>query len=62
MPGAKEKRLGRPQVAVDGARIGRLRAQGRTIREIADELECSSGLVHRTLANEHQATGGLGDT
>ena len=32
---AKGKRLGRPRIGVDGARIGRLRAQGRSIREIA---------------------------
>src|SRR6202158_3036211 len=48
---AKGKRLGRPRVAVDGARIGRLRAQGRSIREIADELGYSRSLVHKTLAN-----------
>jgi DNA invertase Pin-like site-specific DNA recombinase len=44
---AKGKKLGRPRAAVDGARIGRLRAQGRTIREIAQELGCSRGLVHK---------------
>src|SRR2546425_4136323 len=48
---AKGKRLGRPRVAVDAARIGRLRAQGRSIREIAGELGCSRSLVHKTLAN-----------
>jgi DNA invertase Pin-like site-specific DNA recombinase len=32
---AKGRRLGRPRVAVDAARIARLRAQGRSIREIA---------------------------
>jgi DNA invertase Pin-like site-specific DNA recombinase len=36
---------------VDAPRIGRLRAQGRSIREIADELGCSRSLVHKTLAN-----------
>src|SRR5438552_5794713 len=35
---AKGKKLGRPPVAVDAARIARLHAQGRSIREIADEL------------------------
>src|SRR5215469_11162747 len=35
---AKGKRLGRPRAAVDSARIGSLRAQGRTVREIASEL------------------------
>jgi DNA invertase Pin-like site-specific DNA recombinase len=48
---AKGKTLGRPRLVVDDARIGRLRAQGRSIREIADELGCSRSLVHKTLAN-----------
>jgi DNA invertase Pin-like site-specific DNA recombinase len=48
---AKGKQLGRPRVGVDAARIGRLRAQGRSIREIADELGYSRSLVHKTLTN-----------
>jgi DNA invertase Pin-like site-specific DNA recombinase len=48
---AKGKTLGRPRVGVDAARIARLRAQGRSIREIADELGYSRSLVHKTLAN-----------
>lgn len=48
---AKGKRLGRPRVAVDATRIGRLRSQGRTIREIAAELGCSRSTVHKTLAD-----------
>jgi DNA invertase Pin-like site-specific DNA recombinase len=48
---AKGKRLGRPRVVVDAARIARLHSQGRSIREIADELGCSRSLVHKTLAN-----------
>jgi DNA invertase Pin-like site-specific DNA recombinase len=48
---AKGKTLGRPRLSVDAARIGRLRAQGRSIREIADELGYSRSLVHKTLAN-----------
>jgi DNA invertase Pin-like site-specific DNA recombinase len=48
---AKGKRLGRPRVVVDGARISRLHSQGRSIREIADELGCSRGTVHKTLSN-----------
>jgi DNA invertase Pin-like site-specific DNA recombinase len=48
---AKGKRLGRPRVALDAVRIGRLRALGRSIREIADELGSSRSLVHKTLAN-----------
>ena len=48
---AKGKRLGRPRVVVDAARIGRLHSQGRSIREIANELGYSRGLVHKTLSN-----------
>jgi DNA invertase Pin-like site-specific DNA recombinase len=48
---AKGHRLGRPRMAVDAARIGCLRAQGRTVREIASELGYSRSLVHKTLAN-----------
>jgi DNA invertase Pin-like site-specific DNA recombinase len=47
---AKGKRLGRPRVVVDSARIAHLRAQGCSIREIADELGYSRSLVHKTLA------------
>jgi len=49
---AKGKRLGRPCAAVDAARIGHLRAQGRSIRAIAEELGYSRSLVHKTLAND----------
>jgi DNA invertase Pin-like site-specific DNA recombinase len=48
---AKGKTLGRPRASVDAARIGRLRAQGHSLREIASELGCSRSLVHKTLAN-----------
>ncbi len=48
---AKGKRLGRPRVVVDAARIACLRAQGHSIREIAEELGHSRSLVHKTLAN-----------
>jgi DNA invertase Pin-like site-specific DNA recombinase len=48
---AKGKKLGRPRALVDAARIARLHAQGRSIREIADELGYSRSLVHKTLAN-----------
>jgi len=54
---AKGKTLGRPRVAVDSARVSRLRAQGRTIREIADILGVSRSLVHKTLANRRQIDG-----
>jgi DNA invertase Pin-like site-specific DNA recombinase len=48
---AKGKRLGRPRTVVDVASIARLRAQGRTVREIASESGYSRSLVHKTLAN-----------
>jgi DNA invertase Pin-like site-specific DNA recombinase len=48
---AKGKRLGRPRVLVDAARIAHLHAQGRSIREIADELGYSRSLVHKSLTN-----------
>jgi DNA invertase Pin-like site-specific DNA recombinase len=48
---AKGKTLGRPRAVVDAARIACLRTQGRTVREIADELGYSRSLVHKTLAN-----------
>ncbi len=47
---AKGKRLGRPPMVLDRAQIARLRAQGRSIREIAAELGCSTGVVHKSLA------------
>jgi len=48
---AKGKTLGRPRMVMDNARIARLRAEGRTVREIADTLGVSRSLVHKTLAN-----------
>ena len=48
---ARGKRLGRPRAVVDAAGIATLRAQGRTVREIADEMGYSRSLVHKTLAN-----------
>jgi DNA invertase Pin-like site-specific DNA recombinase len=48
---AKGKSLGRPRAEVDRARIASLREQGRTIREIAEQIGYSPALVHKTLAN-----------
>jgi DNA invertase Pin-like site-specific DNA recombinase len=48
---AKGTRLGRPRISVDASRVFRLRAEGRTVREIADTLGISRSLVHKTLAN-----------
>src|SRR5260370_21933273 len=47
---AKGRKLGRPRVALDPARIHRLQAQGRSMREIAAELGVSAALVHKTIA------------
>jgi DNA invertase Pin-like site-specific DNA recombinase len=44
---AKGKRLGRPRVAVDAVRIGRLRAQGLSWTNIAAELGVGEGTVRR---------------
>jgi DNA invertase Pin-like site-specific DNA recombinase len=52
---AKGKTLGRPRVVVDAAQIARLRSQGRSVREIAEELGYSRSLVHKTLANRKSA-------
>ena len=43
---AKGKRLGRPRVDVDAARIARLRAQGRSWPQIAEALRCSVGKAY----------------
>jgi DNA invertase Pin-like site-specific DNA recombinase len=44
---AKGKRLGRPRVTVDAARIARLRSQGRSWPQIASELGVSVGTVYQ---------------
>ena len=44
---AKGKRLGRPRVDVDAARIARLRASGASWRAISTELRLSSGTAKR---------------
>jgi DNA invertase Pin-like site-specific DNA recombinase len=44
---AKGKRLGRPRVSLDTARIASLRAQGRSWPQIARELGVSVGTVYQ---------------
>jgi DNA invertase Pin-like site-specific DNA recombinase len=44
---AKGKRLGRPRVIVDAARIANLRAHGRSWREITTEMAISKGSAQR---------------
>jgi len=43
---AKGKRLGRPRVNVDGARIASLRAQGLSWRAIARSMGLATGTVY----------------
>jgi DNA invertase Pin-like site-specific DNA recombinase len=47
---AKGRRLGRPKVAVDVARIANLREQGRSWRNITEELGIGKGTAQRALA------------
>jgi hypothetical protein len=42
--------------------MARLRAEGRTVREIADALGVSRTLVHKTLANCGQFGGAIAET
>jgi DNA invertase Pin-like site-specific DNA recombinase len=44
---ANGKRLGRPRLAVDAARVGALRAHGRSWREITLEMAISKGSAQR---------------
>lgn len=44
---ARGKRLGRPKVIVDAARVANLRAHGRSWREIATEMAISKGSAQR---------------
>ena len=54
---AQGKRLGRPKVAVDRARILELKAEGLGYRKIADEL----GVSHQTVLNRLKNEGVNGD-
>jgi DNA invertase Pin-like site-specific DNA recombinase len=47
---AKGRRLGRPKVVVDVAGIANLRAQGRSWRNITEELGIGKGTAQRALA------------
>jgi DNA invertase Pin-like site-specific DNA recombinase len=46
---AKGKRLGRPRVTVDAARIARLRAQGRSWRDVSRQTGLSLGTARRAV-------------
>jgi DNA invertase Pin-like site-specific DNA recombinase len=47
---AKGKRLGRPRVAVDAARIANLRSQGLSWAKIGEQLGLGEGTIRRTAA------------
>ena len=49
---AKGFRVGRKPVSINSAKLQALRSEGRTIREIADALGVSRGLVHKTLSEQ----------
>ena len=49
----KGRRLGRPRLEVDHARISRLRASGVSLRAIAAQLGISVGSVHRSLCSKN---------
>ena len=49
---AKGFRVGRKPVSINSAKLQSLRSEGRTIREIADALGVSRGLVHKTLSEQ----------
>jgi len=52
---AKGRKLGRPRLIVDAAKITRLRAQGHSLRAIAAELGCSHAFVNKSLADSRTA-------
>jgi len=56
---AKGKRLGRPRVAVDGARIVALRAQGRSWSTVCREVGVSKGSAQRALYSLTHRTASL---
>jgi DNA invertase Pin-like site-specific DNA recombinase len=59
---AKGKRLGRPRVVVDGARIARLRGSGASWRAIASEMGSNTATVRRALLmrdTNHSESGGV---
>lgn len=48
---ASGKVLGRPKAAVNAERVLELRREGKTVREVAEELKVSVGTVHRRSKN-----------
>jgi DNA invertase Pin-like site-specific DNA recombinase len=49
---AKGFRVGRKPIVLDAGRLAAMRSEGLTIREIAQALDCSRSLVHKTLSEQ----------
>ena len=47
---AKGRRVGRQPIVIDRAKLAAMRADGQTIRAIAQRLGCSRSFVHKTLS------------
>jgi DNA invertase Pin-like site-specific DNA recombinase len=58
----KGRRLGRPPLHLDTAQIETLRAQGRSIRQIASQLGYSRSFVHKTLTYGRSCEAGIAAT
>jgi len=54
---AKGKRIGRPKVSVDSAKVLKLRGEGLSWRGIADRLQLGLGTVYRTVQSREGGTG-----
>ena len=54
-----KSRSGQPRVAVDAARVARLRASGKSWAAIADELRIGEGTVRRHTNLQHQHSRGV---
>jgi DNA invertase Pin-like site-specific DNA recombinase len=50
---SKGRRLGRPRLEMDKARVSRLRANGASLRAISEQLGISVGSVHRALRSKN---------
>ena len=48
---SKGLRVGRKPIVLEAGRLATMRAEGLTIRQMADQLACSPALVHKTLSN-----------
>ena len=59
---AKGARIGRPRANVNASQIDRLYAQGRTIRQIAEQRGYCPSLVHKTLANRQSGNAAIAAT